>query len=80
MRIGFSDGSVHDADLGPTFARGGVFTLIRDDRALFEAVDVGPESRAVTRPGERDLDKLVLHGDFKPASGVEIPRRVVQLA
>ena len=80
VRIGFSDGSVHDVDLGPMFARGGVFAPIRDDRSIFEAVHVDTGTGAVTWPGDVDLDTLVLHGDFAPASGVELPRRVIQTA
>ena len=80
IRLSFGDGAVHDVDLSALFAAGGVFATIRDDRATFEAVHVDPEFGTIEWPGEVDLDPDVLRGDQHPASGVELPRRVVQPA
>jgi|SRR5215207_7078086 len=80
LRLSFGDGAVHEVDLSGLLAAGSVFTAIRDDRATFEAVVVNPEFGTIEWPGEVDLDPDVLRGDEKPASGAEIPRRVVQPA
>lgn len=80
VRLAFADGAVHDVDLTAVLARGGVFTPIRDDRATFEAVYVDHESGTVAWPGGVDLDPDVLRGDQKPASGIVMPRRIVQPA
>ncbi len=80
IRLSFADGAVHEVDLAELLAAGGVFAAIRDDRATFEAVRVDPEFGTIEWPGEVDLDPDVLRGDQRPASGVELPRRVVQPA
>ncbi len=80
LRLRFADGAVHEVDLGPMLAAGGVFSAIRDDRSAFEAVSVDPQTRTIAWPGDIDLDPDVLRGDFAPASGEELPRRVVQPA
>jgi len=80
VRLSFGDGAVHEVDLAGLLAAGGVFTVIRDDRATFEAVAVNPEFGTIEWPGEVDLDPDVLRGDQRPASGAELPRRVVQPA
>ncbi len=80
VRLTFADRAVHEVDLAPVFARGGVFAPIRDDRATFEAVRVDPESGTIAWPGGVDLDPDVLRGDQVPAFGVQLPRRVVQPA
>ena len=80
VRLSFGDGAVHEVDLSAILAAGGAFTAIRDDRSRFEAVAVNPEFGTIEWPGEVDLDPDVLRGDEKPASGTEIPRRVVQPA
>ena len=80
LRLSFGDGAVHEVDLSVLFSAGGVFTAIRDDRATFEAVAVNPEFGTIEWPGEVDLDPDVLRGDQEPASGAEMPRRVVQAA
>lgn len=80
VRVAFADGAIHEVDLSAVLALGGVFAAIRDDRATFEAVDVDPECGTVAWPGEVDLDPDVLRGDEEPASGVPLPRRVVQTA
>lgn len=80
LRLTFADGAVHEVDLGPVLATGGVLSAIRDDRDVFEAVSVDPETRTITWPGNIELDPDVLRGDFAPASGKDLPRRVVQAA
>jgi hypothetical protein len=80
IRLTFADGAVHDVDLAPVLSQGGVFSAIRDDREAFEAVSIDPETRTVAWPGDVDLDPDVLRGDFAPASGHTLPRRVVQTA
>lgn len=80
IRLSFADGAVHEVDLSALLSVGGVFAAIRDDRATFVAVRVDPEFGTIEWPGEVDLDPDVLRGDQRPASGVEIPRRVVQPA
>lgn len=80
VRVSFGDCAVHEVDLSALLAAGGVFAAIRDDRATFEAVAVNPEFGTIEWPGEVDLDPDVLRGDQEPASGAEMPRRVVQPA
>lgn len=54
---------------------------IRDDRDVFEAVTIDHEfGTIVVWPGDIDLDPDVLRGDEPPASGLALPRRVVQPA
>ena len=80
IRLSFADGAVHEVDLAQLLAAGGVFATIRDDRAVFESVRVDPEFGPIEWPGGVDLDPDVLRGDQRPASGVDLPRRVVQPA
>lgn len=80
LRIAFADGEVHEIDLGPMLSRGGVFSPIYADRALFAAVRVDDEFGTIVWPGDVDLDPDVLRGTHPPASGVPIPRRVVRSA
>jgi hypothetical protein len=66
LRLGFSDGSVRDVDLtgelhGPVFE-----PLSAPD--FFAQVQVDDELGTVVWPNGADLDPLVLHGDFEPAS------------
>jgi hypothetical protein len=61
------------------FAMGGVFAPIRDDRAVFQAVSVDPESHTICWPGEVDLDPYVLRGEESPVSAPAYPRRVIAL-
>ncbi len=77
VRVSFADGAVHEIDLSPVFALGGVFAPIRDDRATFEAVTVDCEGGTIGWPGGVDLDPDVLRGDQEPVSGGPLPRRVV---
>jgi hypothetical protein len=66
LRVGFSDGTSRDVDLtgelhGPAFeplADADYFAQVRVDDAL----------GTVVWPNGADLDPLVLHGDFEPAS------------
>jgi hypothetical protein len=80
VRLSFGDGAVHEVDLSALLAVGGVFAPVRDDQATFEAVAVNPEFGTIEWPGELDLDPDVLRGDQQPASGADLPRRVVQPA
>jgi hypothetical protein len=66
LRIGFSDGSSRDVDLtgelhGPIFE-----PLVDPD--FFAQVRVDDGLGTVVWPNGADLDPLVLHGDFEPAS------------
>ncbi len=80
LRLTFGDGAVHEVDLSRLLALGGVFAAIRDKRAAFEAVHVEPEFGTIAWPGDVDMDPDVLRGDYQPASGVPLPRRIVQPA
>ncbi len=80
VRMAFGDGAVHEVDLSPVFAAGGVFSRIRDERATFESVRVDREAGTIAWPGDIDLDPDVLRGDQEPTSGASLPRRVVQPA
>lgn len=80
LRVSFADGEVHDVDVSAVLATGGVFAPIRDDRGTFEAVRADPEFGTIEWPGGVDLDPDVVRGDQRPASGAELPRRVVQTA
>jgi hypothetical protein len=66
LRLGFSDDSTREVDLtgelhGPVFEPLG-------DPDFFGQVRVDPELGTITWPNGADLDPLVLHGDFEPAS------------
>jgi hypothetical protein len=78
LRLWFSDGSVHDVDVGPTLARGGVFAEVYADPDLFAQARVEPGFGTVEWPGPLDLDPEVLHGDHAPAEGGPYPQRVVR--
>jgi Protein of unknown function (DUF2442) len=80
VRLTFGDGAIHEVDLAGLLDAGGVFASIRDDRAVFEAVTVDHEFGTIVWPGDVDLDPDVLRGDQQPASGSELPRRVIQPA
>lgn len=77
LRLAFADGAIHELDLGPTLALGGVFTPIYEDRAIFAAVAVDPETHTIVWPGDVDLDPYVLRGLFETGDGVPLARRVV---
>lgn len=68
LRIAFSDGSSRDVDLAGQL-RGPVFEPLTDPE-FFSKVRVDDELGTVVWPNGADLDPLVLHGDFKPASGL----------
>lgn len=69
LRVGFDDGSVRQVDLRP-WLRGPLFEPLRDP-AFFRQVRVDEEAGTVVWPNGADLDPLVLHGDFEPASSPE---------
>jgi hypothetical protein len=77
VRLTFADGAVHELGLASMLAVGGVFAPIRDDRAIFEAASVDPESHTICWPGDVDLDPYVLRGEDSPASAPAYPRRVI---
>lgn len=80
LRLTFGDGAVHEVDPTRLIAVGRVFAAVRDDQATFEAVRVDPEFGTLAWPGDVDLDPDVLRGDYEPASGAPIHRRIVQPA
>jgi hypothetical protein len=66
LRLGFSDGSSRDVDLTGEL-HGPVFEPLVDP-GFFAEVRVDDELGTVVWPNGADLDPLVLHGDFEPAS------------
>lgn len=66
LRLGFSDGISRDVDLAGEL-HGPVFEPLGDP-AFFAQVRVDNELGTVVWPNGADLDPLVLHGDFEPAS------------
>ena len=66
LRIGFSDGSSRDVDLTGEL-HGLVFEPLADPD-FFAQVRVDDELGTVVWPNGADLDPLVLHGGFEPAS------------
>ena len=67
LRVAFSDGLVRDVDLGYLRDGGPIFEPLRDPD-FFATVVVDPEAKTVVWPNGADLDPLVLHGYFQPAS------------
>lgn len=76
LRLWFSDGSIHEVDVGVALRRGGVFSPIYEDPDVFARVRVN--GGTIEWPGEVDLDPLVLHGEHRSASGVSYPRRIIR--
>lgn len=66
LRIGFSDGSSREVDLTGEL-HGPVFEPLTDPD-FFAQVRVDDDLGTVVWPNGADLDPLVLHGDFEPAS------------
>ena len=66
LRLGFSDGSTRDVDLTGEL-NGPVFEPLADP-GYFAQVRVDDQLGTVAWPNGADLDPLVLHGDFEPAS------------
>jgi len=66
LRVGFSDGSSRDVDLTGEL-QGPVFEPLADPD-FFAQVRVDDDLGTVVWPNGADLDPLVLHGDFEPAS------------
>jgi hypothetical protein len=66
LRFGFSDGSTRDVDLTGEL-RGPVFEPLADP-GYFAQVQLDDQLGTVVWPNGADLDPLVLHGDFEPAS------------
>ena len=65
LRLGFSDGSSRDVDLGPDLW-GPVFEPLKRDPTLFRQVRVDPELGTIVWPNGADMDPDVLHGDYEP--------------
>ena len=68
VRLGFTDGSSGDVDLGP-YLRGPVFEPLVKDRGLFAAVRVDPECEMLVWPNGADMDPDVLYDLVLP--GIE---------
>jgi hypothetical protein len=66
LRLGFSDGSSRDVDLTGEL-HGPIFEPLADPD-FFGKVRVDADLGTVVWPNGADLDPLVLHGDFEPAS------------
>lgn len=66
LRLGFSDDSTREIDLTGEL-RGPVFEPLTDPD-YFAQVQVDDNLGTVVWPNRVDLDPLVLHGDFEPAS------------
>ncbi|HTW41688.1 MAG TPA: DUF2442 domain-containing protein [Solirubrobacteraceae bacterium] len=66
LRVGFSDDSSREVDLTGEL-RSPVFEPLADPD-FFARVRVDDELGTVVWPNGADLDPLVLHGDFEPAS------------
>ena len=66
LRLGFSDGTSRDVDLAGEL-RDPVFEPLADPE-FFAQARVDDELGTVVSPNGADLDPLVLHGDFEPAS------------
>lgn len=80
LRLTFADGALHEVDLTGVLEPGGVFAPIRDGRDVFECVPVDREFETIGWAADIDFDPDVLRGDQLPASGVALPRRVIQPA
>ncbi|HEY5287682.1 MAG TPA: DUF2442 domain-containing protein [Solirubrobacteraceae bacterium] len=66
LRLDFSDDSTRDVDLTGEL-HGPVFEPLADP-GYFAQVQVDDQLGTVVWPNGADLDPLVLHGDFEPAS------------
>jgi hypothetical protein len=66
LRLGFSDDSTREIDLTGEL-HGPVFEPLADP-GYFAQVQVDDQLGTVVWPNGADLDPLVLHGDFEPAS------------
>ncbi len=66
LRIDFSDGSSRDVDLTGEL-RGPIFEPLADPD-FFAQARVDDELGTIVWPNGADLDPLVSHGDFKPAT------------
>lgn len=68
VRLGFTDGSSGEVDLGP-YLRGPVFEPLVRDRSLFAAVRVDPECETLVWPNGADMDPDVLYDLAHSAGG-----------
>jgi hypothetical protein len=69
LRVGFSDGTSREVDLSGRL-HGPIFEPLQDPD-FFNRVSVDAELGTVVWPNGADLDPLVLHGDYEPASQME---------
>lgn len=76
LRVSFSDGSVHEVDVGATLERLRPIVDAYHDVELFARVRVN--GGTVEWPGELDLDPIVLHGSAEPVDGKPYPRRIIR--
>ncbi len=65
LRVGFSDGTERVIDVEP-FLRGPIFQRVRNDRDVFEAVEVDRELGTIVWPNGADIDPDVLYGIARP--------------
>lgn len=65
VRLGFTDGTSRDVDLGE-FMRGPVFEELRGDARLFRQVRVDEELGTIVWPNGADVDPDVLYGAADP--------------
>lgn len=77
VRLWFSDGSIHEVDVGAALEWLKPVVDVHSDPRRFAEVRLGPGS-SIEWPGGLDLDPEVLHGDYKPASGNPYPRRIIR--
>ena len=76
LRLWFSDGSVHEVDVGDALAWLRGIVDAHGDPDLFARVRVN--GGTIEWPGGLDLDPVVLHGDLEPVDGKPYPRRIVR--
>jgi hypothetical protein len=76
LRLWFSDGSVHEVDVGDALEWLRGIVDVRSDPARFARVRV--VGGTIEWPGGLDLDPVVLHGDFEPVEGQPYPRRIIR--
>jgi hypothetical protein len=70
VRLGFTDGTERTIDLAP-FLRGPVFEPLREDPAVFRAVQVDPELGTIVWPTGADICPDVLYEGLTPAAWEE---------
>ena len=78
LRLGFSDGTQGEVDL-TGYLWGPVFEPLLEDRRVFEAVTVDPDSGTIVWPNGADMDPVVLYQLAHPDCGLipeeDMPKR-----